>query len=131
MDPQLLNELVPLLASVAGGAATEVGRGAAESSVARVRQLVRRWRERGSDEAVQSAPVERQDQVRVLILAALAEEPGLGAELAGLLAPGPKNRTSVDTSSGVVIGGDHHGPITINGPGAQNFHQHLHARSDE
>ncbi|BAJ32386.1 MULTISPECIES: hypothetical protein [Kitasatospora] len=126
MDPQLLNEIVPLLASVAGGAATEVGRGAAESSVARVRELVRRWRARGSAEPEQQAPPERQEQVRALLLAALDEDPALREELAGLLAPGPKNRTSVTSSSGVVIGGDNHGPITLNGPGAGNFHQHLH-----
>ncbi|MEV6978140.1 hypothetical protein [Kitasatospora sp. NPDC093806] len=103
-----MNELVPVLAAVATGAATEVGRDAAQSSASRLRQLIRRWRDRGGDDATQAAPTEQDEQqVRELILEALREDPTLAAELTRF------HTVNIHVEKGTAFAGDNNGEINL------------------
>ncbi|MFJ9694083.1 hypothetical protein [Kitasatospora sp. NPDC101183] len=117
MDSQILNELVPVFTWIATGAATEVGRGAAESSASQIRRLMQRWRERGNAELPQEAqPEQAQQEVRNLILTALAEDQDgtLRADLDRFHLELSRRTTTIHVEKGVAFGGDNHGNITNN-----------------
>ncbi|GGV38972.1 hypothetical protein GCM10010495_65340 [Kitasatospora herbaricolor] len=118
MDAQVVNELVPVFAWIAAGAANEVGRDAAQSSASRLRQLMRRRRERGNVEGEQPAPSpQAQQEARELIRAALVEEPAVAAELDHFHAEESRSPIIFHVHQGAAFG-DNHGTVTLNFNGA-------------